>query len=112
VYISKTLIKILTVTLTLSVLNSAALGWSYPTLVTQESWSKHALLKGTPAGPVIIDPPALLSFSERTKKVIVVPEELKMEDEIGEFRMFRNRYVIFGIYLFTSLYYNWLTRHR
>ena len=81
-------------------------------LVTTESWSKPIMLQGTAENPVILAPLNRLELGAKTEKVIVVPEELQLKEEIQEFRMFRNRYVIFGVYLFTALYYNWLTRHR
>lgn len=83
-----------------------------PLLITAESWSQQARLNGDPDRPVIISPLARIDLSDRTQKVIVVPEKLEIKDEIQEFRMFRNRYVIFGVYLSLALYYNWLTRHR
>ncbi len=81
-------------------------------IITRESWSDNITLKGEKDNPVILSPTPKLTLSGQTSKVIVLPEELTMKDEIAEFRLFRNRYVIFGVYLFTSLYYNWLTRHR
>lgn len=80
--------------------------------VRADSWTEHVTLKGRPDQPVIISPLAELNLSENTEKVVVVPEELTIKDEIQEFRMFRNRYVIFGVYLSLALYYNWLTRNR
>jgi|GEM_PF-2966262 len=95
----------------------AASGASAPALtgqlmVTAESWTEQARLDGAPGRPVVISPLARIELSDRTQKVIVVPEKLEIKDEIQEFRMFRNRYVIFGVYLSLALYYNWLTRHR
>ncbi|MBU1026669.1 MAG: hypothetical protein KKA31_02950 [Candidatus Margulisbacteria bacterium] len=81
-------------------------------VITRESWSKDITLKGEKDNPVVLSPIPKLTLSGQTSKVVVLPEELTMKDEIAEFRLFRNRYVIFGVYLFTSLYYNWLTRHR
>jgi hypothetical protein len=81
-------------------------------LITNESWADHISLKGFPDTPVVISPLARMTLSDKTQKFVVVPEELQIKDEIHEFRMFRNRYVIFGIYLSLALYYNWLTRHR
>lgn len=77
-------------------------------LITTESWSKHIVLDE----PVIISPTPKLILSDNTEKVVVVPEKLDFSEEYQEFRLFRNRYVIFGVYIFTSLYYNWLTRNR
>jgi hypothetical protein len=91
---------------------SPALAQGKPLLITNESWTEHVVLNGSPGRPVIISPLARLDLSAKTEKIVVVPEELKIQDEIREFRMFRNRYVIFGIYLSLALYYNWLTRHR
>ena len=91
---------------------SGARALTSPLLITAESWTQQARLEGAPNQPVIISPLARIDLSDRTRKVIVVPQELEIKDEIQEFRMFRNRYVIFGVYLSLALYYNWLTRHR
>ena len=107
------MIKILAFTLIVIFLNNpTAFAFTNSLLITQESWSKHVIFEGTSDNPVIINPLPILTFSDSTKKVVVVPEKLDISEEIDEFTMFRNRYVIFGVYLFASLYYNWLTRHR
>jgi hypothetical protein len=82
------------------------------TLITKESWSEHIILEGKAEEPIIISPPLKINLGRDVSKIVVIPEEIKLKEEIQEFRLFRNRYVIFGIYLFTALYYNWLTRHR
>lgn len=82
------------------------------TVVSQESFSQQVRLKGQANDPVVISPPAKLKLSPQTEKLVIIPEKLDIKDEIQEFRMFRNRYVIFGVYLSLALYYNWLTRHR
>lgn len=51
-------------------------------------------------------------YNLAVQKAYLIPEEINLKKEIEEFRLFRNRYVIFGIYLFSALYYNWLTRSR
>jgi hypothetical protein len=81
-------------------------------LVTRQSWTKKMVFEGSAERPVIFCPLPRLSLSTETQKVVVVPEKLDLSEEYSEFRLFRNRYVIFGIYIFTSLYYNWLTRDR
>lgn len=81
-------------------------------LITTESWAEPIVLQGSADNPVIISPLRKFELGANTQKVVVVPEELKLKEELQEFRMFRNRYVLFGVYLFTALYYNWLTRHR
>jgi hypothetical protein len=70
------------------------------------------ILEGSPERPVVIAPLAKIKLTPATQKVIVVPEKLDLKEEYATFRLWRNRYVIFGIYIFTGLYYNWLTRHR
>ncbi|MBU0672971.1 MAG: hypothetical protein KJ732_08100 [Candidatus Margulisbacteria bacterium] len=87
------------------------MAWS-DVLITQESWAKNITLNGSADQAVVISPLAKIDLSANTQKVIVVPEKLDIKDEINEFKMFRNRYVIFGIYLSLALYYNWLTRYR
>ncbi len=79
-------------------------------LFTNEKWDKNIVIEGSQAEPAIISP--LLKIPEGTKKIVIIPEKIKLPDEIAEFRLFRNRYVLFGVYLFTSLYYNYLTRNR
>jgi len=81
-------------------------------LVTNEAWSEQIVLRGSADKPVVIFPPSRFKLSSTTRKVIVLPEELDLKEEYSQFRLFRNRYVIFGVYLFLSLYYNWLTRSR
>ena len=81
-------------------------------LITAETWEQHLVLEGSPNKPVVISPLPKLVLASTTRKVIVLPQELNLKEEYQEFRLFRNRYVIFGVYLFTSLYYNWLTRNR
>jgi len=82
------------------------------TVVSQESFAKQIRFQGQKNNPIVISPPAKLKLSPNTEKLVVIPEKLDIKDEIHEFRMFRNRYVIFGVYLSLALYYNWLTRHR
>jgi len=81
-------------------------------LISNESWSKHTTLIGKVDQPIIIAPMAKLQLSEKTQKIILVPEELNLKEEYQEFRLFRNRYVLFGVYLSLALAYNWLTRYR
>jgi len=82
------------------------------TLITAESYNQPLVLEGSIDNPIIIAPPPKINFSANTQKLIVVPQKLVLKEEIEEFTMFRNRYVIFGCYLFAALYYNWLTRYR
>jgi hypothetical protein len=81
-------------------------------LISQESFSRHTLLQGKQDQPIIIQPLSEIKLSDRTEKLVVIPEEIKLKEEIEEFHMFRNRYVLFGLYLSLALYYNWLTRYR
>ncbi|MBN2058343.1 MAG: hypothetical protein JW782_06075 [Candidatus Saganbacteria bacterium] len=96
----------------LLILNFGLLPALAETLISQESWSRNTEYQGSADAPMVFSPPARLTLSDRTEKLVVLPQDLEIKDEIQEFRLFRNRYVIFGTYLSLALYYNWLTRHR
>jgi hypothetical protein len=99
--------KLIIFTLILSLITPA-----YAGIVSQESWTSHITLQGSADDPIVISPLSKIDLSDKAGKVIVLPEKIEIKEELQEFRLFRNRYVIFGCYLFAALYYNWLTRYR
>ncbi|NQT30338.1 MAG: hypothetical protein HQ596_07180 [Candidatus Saganbacteria bacterium] len=104
--------KVIAILLIGTLLFSCAYATNTGILITAETYSKELILEGDANNPIIISPPPRIILSDKTQKIVVIPEEIELKEELQEFKVFRNRYVIFGIYLFSALYYNWLTRHR